>query len=493
MSVPAPTVPDRSAPRRRRWSLSLRGVMGVILVAGGLAGWWARAATLRREAVAAIRAGGGYVAFADDPGYEDRAGAWTWLYRWTGVEACRGVARVSYEGPATKPPPPIGVSAPPEPTPDVAFREFGRLGRLERLREVESRGTAITPSDLRELAGARVGGLALHGLPAVTAPLLAEVGRIDGPERLTLGTRAATFDPRLLTPAAGLGRLKDLRLYGFARPGSADLAALGDLPATRTLALSPAPSDDAYLDRVGTAGQLVALDLRETRIGDAGLRRLVARSPGLEAITLDGSALTDAGVEALATLPRPRSVDLAGRFGARPDGVLTDASLVALGRARGLARLHLNAGHFTDRGIDALRGLPLRELRLGSVEALAAPALARLMASRGFEFLGLRGPAITDATVATLAAGVRGRLALDLSDSAITDAAMPALATISLSELCLVRTGITDRGLVALGPVPTLASLTLWETPVTPAGAATWRATHRFGSLAVGPIPEDLR
>src|ERR1700733_11308113 len=58
MTEPAPTSP---AKRRKRWGLSLRVLMVLVLLLGGGMGWYAYRARVQREAVAAIEAAGGKV------------------------------------------------------------------------------------------------------------------------------------------------------------------------------------------------------------------------------------------------------------------------------------------------------------------------------------------------------------------------------------------------------------------------------------------------
>ena len=489
MSNPVPIVPDPAVPRPRRrwWAVSLRGLMVLILVVGGLIGWWVRGATLRREAVTTLREAGAVVTFRDEPGQEDKAGVWTWLYRRTGVEAFREVAGVAFRPPGMKASPPVDPAAP-RPGLDETFRALGRLGRVG---SVEVWLSAVTPAHLRELAGARVDRLYLVAVPEVTGPMMAEVARIGGLTDLQVNWPKTRMDPAILRAVAAMPRLERVELHGFAAPlTEADVAPLAALPGLRVLALSPAPRGEGYLDRIGAAGRLTEVWLGGTRISDAGLRRLVARSPGLVAISLDGAALTDAGVEALASLPQLTTLDLVGRVAGAPGGALTDASLATLGRLRALTTLGVTGGHFTDRGIDALQGLQLWNLQLGAIESIGPATLGRLL-GRPHGLLSLRGPGVTDATVAILAASPPGKGNLDLSYSAVTDAGMATLAGVPCSGLSLIGTNITDRGLATLGAGTTARELVLWETAVTPEAADAFRAARQRPTLFIGPAKED--
>ena len=69
--MPEPT-PSPPRPGRRRFTLSLRALMVLVLVVGGLMGWKARRASIQRRAVEAITATGGSVSYD----YQKQGGTW---------------------------------------------------------------------------------------------------------------------------------------------------------------------------------------------------------------------------------------------------------------------------------------------------------------------------------------------------------------------------------------------------------------------------------
>ena len=141
--------------------------------------------------------------------------------------------------------------------------------------------------------------------------------------------------------------------------------------------------------------------------------------------------------------------------------------------------------------------LPVIEARLGPLSrggptlpqvSLPAPDAARLAAIRdrgvdlrsiadGSPFLEARisghEPPADDGGVSSLAPLGPHVLWLTLADTAITDAAFPAIGKMTnLTRLDVSRTATTDRGLLALAPLAQLETLNLYDTRVTDAGLA---------------------
>jgi uncharacterized membrane protein len=138
--------------------------------------------------------------------------------------------------------------------------------------------------------------------------------------------------------------------------------------------------------------------------------------------------------------------------------------------------------------------LPVVEARLGPLVrggptipaiALAAPDAGRLAAIRdlgvdvrpvadGSPFLQARvtgrQPPADDGRVGSLAPVAAHVLWLTLADTAITDAAFPAIARLpNLTRLDVSRTAVTDRGIATLAPLAQLESLNLYGTRITDA------------------------
>jgi hypothetical protein len=92
--------------------------------------------------------------------------------------------------------------------------------------------------------------------------------------------------------------------------------------------------------------------------------------------------------------------------------------------------------------------------------------------------LDLGGTAVTDAALAAIAQFPHlGRLHLDRT--AVTDAGLQALrGLVHLEYLNLYGTAITDAGVGVLSDLPRLRAVYLWQTPVTEAGVSVLQAAH---------------
>jgi hypothetical protein len=122
---------------------------------------------------------------------------------------------------------------------------------------------------------------------------------------------------------------------------------------------------------------------------------------------------------------------------------------------------------------------------------LGAPALAALAAAAAqIVDLNVAGTALDDAglkAIGTLPSATHLRLARNrLTDAALADlAALPALEHLNLYG----NAGITDLGLDALAASRTLREVFVWQTAVTPQGAARLREQRPELAVDLGATP----
>src|SRR3954453_23726474 len=95
-------MPDQRLPAsRRRWlRISVRAVLLLVLLIGGLLGWMVRAARIQRDAVAAIDGAGGHVLYdwEWENGYPKNDGPWApeWLVDRLGIDCFGSVVHVEF-------------------------------------------------------------------------------------------------------------------------------------------------------------------------------------------------------------------------------------------------------------------------------------------------------------------------------------------------------------------------------------------------------------
>ena len=131
-------------------------------------------------------------------------------------------------------------------------------------------------------------------------------------------------------------------------PGALRAIVPGERELEYTAAVAGKAFGDTELAKLAAVGRdLVWLDLSRTAITDAGLTAL-ATMPNLEHLDLRETAVGDAGVAALAPLGNLRTLGLYGT-------AVTDEGVPSIQRLAGVTRLYVGGTQVTDRGIAALR------------------------------------------------------------------------------------------------------------------------------------------
>ena len=372
-------------PRRRRFVMSLRALMLLVLVVGGLIGWRANRARTQRRAVAAIRASGGYVSYdfqrlsriRPETIWDRRPPAPAWLCRMIGDEYFQEVTSVQFAGPATA----------------ESMAAVGTLDRLESFSLPETTGTGDGLAHLRGLS--RLKQAYVFG-PGVDDDVLESLSR--SPELEALGLMGSRVTDAGLGRLAGLVKLRSLNLVDL--PGVTD-AGIGrlvpSLPALAFLELGGTDITDAALASVCRAPSLKKLDLSKTRVTDAGLSHLVGLA-GLEDLWLGDTAITDEGLEKIAGLTGLLQLELRGT-------AITDAGLSHLAGMTELVRLDLGATPITGDGfarLGKLQKLSFLALDETSFSDAGMPHLAKLAALREVYAARTR---VSDAGLATLQGG----------------------------------------------------------------------------------------
>ncbi|BCS32413.1 hypothetical protein TBR22_A16270 [Luteitalea sp. TBR-22] len=131
-------------------------------------------------------------------------------------------------------------------------------------------------------------------------------------------------------------------------PGSLRAIVPGERELEYTAAVAGKAFGDAELAKLSAVGRdLVWLDLSRTAVTDAGLKALTTM-PNLEHLDLRETAIGDAGVAALAPLANLRTLGLYGT-------AVSDEGVPSIQRLAGVTRVYVGGTRVTERGIAALR------------------------------------------------------------------------------------------------------------------------------------------
>ena len=256
-----------------------------------------------------------------------------------------------------------------------------------------------------------------------------------------------------------------------------------------------------HLQRVGP--KLVGLSLTYGEFGDAPLRHL-APLTWLRMLNLRNTKVTLRGLAVLRRLPLITHLDLSEN----PIGDGVTPILVRLNRLR---YLRMDSVSLTDLGLrDLGRITSLQVLRLwGSTVTDAGMAqLAKLVQLRWLSVVWSRrmllhphqrrsAPISFTSTGLKQLRSLRQLVALDVTQSGVTDSGLPYLASLPrLQVLALYGNAITATGLPQLRPLKRLRILNLAHTPIGDAGLAElgrWQGLHTLSLSRTGITDQGLR
>jgi internalin A len=223
---------------------------------------------------------------------------------------------------------------------------------------------------------------------------------------------------------------------------------------------------DQVLAVLGTLPKLDNIDLRLTKVTDAGMAEL-AKCQSLQSVSIAGTEVSDAGLVHLAKLKNLKSLSL----GVYDEGAkISDEGLKTIGQMSGLRWLGLSGTPITDAGLPYLSGLKnLESLQLDETKVTSA-GLAHLKPLQSIVRLRLMDT-VDDEGAKHLAKLNNLKLIsanLDLSDEGVAYlASMP-----NLEELMLSHGKVTDASLPAIAAMPRLKTLWFQDCKVTDSGLA---------------------
>jgi hypothetical protein len=293
---------EREHKPRARWkTISLRGLLVLVLAIALLLGWIVHKARQQREAVAALQKFGGFVhydwEFVDGPVKVPR-GNLLWKPTWGKLT------------PGRKPWAPDWLR---RAVGDEYFQSLAHVSLYVDIKKGHADATWVNmgPADdaLRKLSTqTSVRTLQLGG-DQVTDDNLADVGRMTGLEELSISWGYHLTDRGFLH-LSGLRRLRILEL-DHSKMTDASLGAIGQLTNLEELRIAGAGFSDRGLAQLEGLTRLKYLSLGEGnhQISDAGLESLKGMKE-LEYIDLGGCHVSDEGIAKLRELKNLKSVHI---------------------------------------------------------------------------------------------------------------------------------------------------------------------------------------
>jgi hypothetical protein len=464
-------------PRRRRFALSLQGLMILILVIGGILGWKAHRATIQRRAVAKIDAAGGTVQYDYQIEAQKASKTWTanpphpwapdWLRRPIGEEYFQDVAWVFLSSKNPK----IKIEHDPK-----LFETVATLDRVEMLQTIRY---PMDNADFARLMAMPRLKQATFLLIDITDEGLACLESSPAIEELVLRSTPGSITNRGLEIISRQPRIKRLELTQVDLTDPKSLAPLAKLTRLENLMLMNSPEEDSCLSYLSDLTELKRIDLRRTCLTDSGIDSL-SKLKKLETVLVDGSLLTDAGLAKLAAIPSLKEMYL------DPLPKLGELGISSLDKLQGFPTLCLTATNVTDAGLGHLKGMKFLRFKV-SGPGVTDAGLEKLAAKNQFVELDLSRTSVTGPGMGWLAfqSGLRW-LALD--GSKVDDAGAVELAKFhALAFLSLDATAITDATLVALEQSNSLRFLTVRGTRVTPQGLEAFQKARPGVIVKSGP------
>jgi hypothetical protein len=334
-----------STPRRRWRTISLRGLMLLILLTAVWLGWETNRARRQKHAIETIQRAGGLFFFDDESTADGTNGtpselrrpAWQkWLMRTVGDDYVRRAYCLDFEFSSTGRRSKLG--------PGVV-RALADLHDLALLR---LDGTDITDADLAAIGSLhRLTYLNLSDNRKISDLGLAHLKGLRKLEGIELA-RTSVGDEGI-NHLKGLPHLADLRLNGL-NVGDRTLALVPNWPELRVLELRGSRITDKGMAHLRGLKQLWELAVDDTLISDAGLAN-IADLRTLKILYLTGTPTGDAGLARLDRLEQLRFLAVGSR--------VTDGSLPTLKRMTNLKELHLDGSNMSQEGfIELMNTLP---------------------------------------------------------------------------------------------------------------------------------------
>ncbi|HEY9785536.1 MAG TPA: protein kinase [Candidatus Obscuribacterales bacterium] len=219
---------------------------------------------------------------------------------------------------------------------------------------------------------------------------------------------------------------------------------------------------DKGMHYINDVKNLSCLSLRETSVGDAGIRQLL--NVPIRKLYLSSTKVGDSGLAFLAKHQLLDELEL------NNCGNITSNGLAQLRRLPLLEKLSLEGTQADDAGIASLAQCRrLKELKLSNSKNFTAAGIVPLQSLQSLTEISLLGTRVDDSCLTALSR-LRSLKHLDLSGTQVTDAGIAVIARHmpQLTHLGLAHTAVTDAGAESLKRLNKLKTLELAKCRISP-------------------------
>lgn len=203
--------------------------------------------------------------------------------------------------------------------------------------------------------------------------------------------------------------IEDLNLYFAEQVGDEGTAILRNWKRLKRLNLRGTKITDSTLEVLAGITTIEWLDIGWAQVTDTGLDHLSSLT-NLRSLTMGGNKLTDHALQFLRQMPQIEYLDIGGTQ--RTDSglwslLLTDAGVQAIATVTELRELRLAGTNVTGRGLAMLKSLPkLERLNLQGCKRLRDDAAATLAEFKQLQVLDLKETGLSEQAAASIRASL---------------------------------------------------------------------------------------
>uniref|UniRef100_A0A1A7YYE5 Uncharacterized protein n=1 Tax=Iconisemion striatum TaxID=60296 RepID=A0A1A7YYE5_9TELE len=278
--------------------------------------------------------------------------------------------------------------------------------------------------------------------------------------QLSLNQTAVTEVTLVVLPTC----VPQLRLLSIKQTKVKDVTALAEMSGLQTLSLDGTGITEASLEKLATHPALSSLSLGGVTVKDGDHALEIISGLKLSHLILPGRhTVTDSGLSFLCRLSLLSELDLTDYT------QVTDQGVHQLSTMTRLKKLSLSNTQVTDAGLSSLRGLQeLQELCLDRTAVTSRGVAELITCLPHLQVLGLASTQVGDTVVRRGLIRCHQLVKINLSRTRITDHGLKHLKGMRLSQVNLDGTGVSLMGIAGLLSVTSISSIRASNTRTIP-------------------------